>query len=162
MDDLVASLNPSQDDLALREILQRMLDLCRDEDDGDNHLVAAGVFSQCEVLLKAHRYCEGKVAELIAELAKAEENRVPGSGIIPYLIHGLENENRNTIFHHLRAIANLCFDCDISRDAFLKSLGAEKLCSCFHRSLCSKPCDSELLRILSGTTLNLATDNSIY
>jgi hypothetical protein len=40
-------------------------------DDGDNHLVAAGVFSQCEVLLKAHRYCEGKVAELIAELAKA-------------------------------------------------------------------------------------------
>ena len=42
-------------------------------DDGDNHLVAAGVFSQCETLLEAHRYCEGKVAQLIAELAKNGE-----------------------------------------------------------------------------------------
>lgn len=39
-------------------------------DDGGDRLVAAGVFSQCGTLLAAHRCCEGKVAQLIAELAK--------------------------------------------------------------------------------------------
>lgn len=49
---------------------------------------------------------------------------------------------------------------DDSRNAVLKASGAEKLSNCLDSLLRSNGHDAELLRVLCGTTLNLATEHS--
>ncbi|XP_062518909.1 rap1 GTPase-GDP dissociation stimulator 1-like isoform X2 [Corticium candelabrum] len=160
MSEFVASLSLNQDDVTLSKAADSALEFCKEED-GNEQLVAAGVFSQCETLLAADRHCEGKIAQLIAELAKHEDNRIVGgqSGAIQWLVDGLVSSNRNVVCQSLRAVANLCIDCDVSRNFVLKANGPEKLHNCLHSVLHRDSHDDELLRLLAGTSLNLATEH---
>eukprot|EP00118_Oscarella_pearsei_P019378 m.205605 g.205605 ORF g.205605 m.205605 type:complete len:610 (+) comp39661_c0_seq12:637-2466(+) len=150
---------------SLEDALDAMIARSRDEKNYKEKLVASGVLKRCKDLFVNRKEMALKVSALIAELAKEECLRLPAcqSGVIVQLVSLVDPSSAvDVVVNCLRAIANLCFDCDGSRNAVLQAGGPDNLCVTFSHFLSSPFDDDEgqsLIRVFAGTVLNLSNEN---
>ncbi|CAH3189879.1 unnamed protein product [Porites evermanni] len=106
---------------------------------------------------------KAKVLMLIAELAKAEESRVPcvEAGLIITILSLLESEDSNVVLQALRAIGNISYENEQAKSVLLENKGAEKIVKTLgvlEKSFDEKS-DNRVELAACGSMLNVASDD---
>jgi len=111
-----------------------------------------------------------RVAQIVAEVAKIEVMRehCVQSGIIPSLVSALEISSKGELIrtHACRAIGNICFDCNLAREAVGEVGGLNKLLDLMNQfqndenNQLTGDDISKLRRMMTGCLLNLTNTSA--
>uniref|UniRef100_A0A8C7S792 Rap1 GTPase-GDP dissociation stimulator 1 n=1 Tax=Oncorhynchus mykiss TaxID=8022 RepID=A0A8C7S792_ONCMY len=94
-----------------------------------------GVLSLLPTLLAPQSSCTPKVANIIAEVAKNEFMRSPcvEAGLIPPLVQLLHSKDQEVLLQTGRALGNICYDSQSSKEQFASTNIAEELVRLFQK-----------------------------
>uniref|UniRef100_A0A8C1US40 Rap1 GTPase-GDP dissociation stimulator 1 n=1 Tax=Cyprinus carpio TaxID=7962 RepID=A0A8C1US40_CYPCA len=96
-----------------------------------------GVLAMMPALLSAQNSCTPKVANIIAEVAKNEFMRSPcvEAGLIPPLVQLLNCKDQEILLQTGRALGNICYDSQSSKEQFASTNIAEELVRLFRKQV---------------------------
>uniref|UniRef100_A0A8C2K9W6 Rap1 GTPase-GDP dissociation stimulator 1 n=1 Tax=Cyprinus carpio TaxID=7962 RepID=A0A8C2K9W6_CYPCA len=96
-----------------------------------------GVLAMMPALLSAQNSCTPKVANIIAEVAKNEFMRSPcvEAGLIPPLVQLLNSKDQEILLQTGRALGNICYDSQSSKEQFASTNIAEELVRLFRKQV---------------------------
>ncbi|RWS26173.1 rap1 GTPase-GDP dissociation stimulator 1-B-like protein, partial [Leptotrombidium deliense] len=132
-------------------------------------LIDSGFIEFCVDVFENHSTLNNEskriVAEVIAEIAKIENSRIPCSeeGIMKPLIAMLSDSDKKLVMQSCRAIGNVCYDNDIGRKVFADKRGIHELLALMNRLHDEFPQNmnkdagvpnGRLLAVVSGCLLN--------
>uniref|UniRef100_A0A8C5A439 Rap1 GTPase-GDP dissociation stimulator 1 n=1 Tax=Gadus morhua TaxID=8049 RepID=A0A8C5A439_GADMO len=94
-----------------------------------------GVLPSLPALLSSESTCTPKVANIIAEVAKNEFMRGPcvDAGLIPPLVQLLTSPDQELLLQTGRALGNICYDSQSSKEQFASTNIAEELVRLFQK-----------------------------
>uniref|UniRef100_A0A7N4PCM8 Rap1 GTPase-GDP dissociation stimulator 1 n=1 Tax=Sarcophilus harrisii TaxID=9305 RepID=A0A7N4PCM8_SARHA len=100
-------------------------------------LQGSGVLQLFASLLTPHSPCTAKVANIIAEVAKNEFMRLPcvEAGLIPPLVQLLNCKDQELLLQTGRALGNICYDSQSSKEQFAYTNIAEELVKLFKKQI---------------------------
>eukprot|EP00116_Pleurobrachia_bachei_P005417 sb/3465679/ len=116
---------PSVIDQHLAQLLQAV----SIEVQAGNELIEDGILSQLVELLATDR--AEKAAEIIAEMAKSEDNRITfiQQEVIPSLVELVQSSEAHVLRQACRALGNMCFESQTGRQIVLQEKGIPALAS---------------------------------
>uniref|UniRef100_A0A672NA55 Rap1 GTPase-GDP dissociation stimulator 1 n=1 Tax=Sinocyclocheilus grahami TaxID=75366 RepID=A0A672NA55_SINGR len=96
-----------------------------------------GVLAMMPALLSAQNSCTPKVANIIAEMAKNEFMRslCVEAGLIPPLVQLLNSKDQEILLQTGRALGNICYDSQSSKEQFASTNIAEELVRLFRKQV---------------------------
>uniref|UniRef100_A0A8C1DSP0 Rap1 GTPase-GDP dissociation stimulator 1 n=1 Tax=Cyprinus carpio carpio TaxID=630221 RepID=A0A8C1DSP0_CYPCA len=96
-----------------------------------------GVLAMMPALLSAQNSCTPKAANIIAEVAKNEFMRSPcvEAGLIPPLVQLLNCKDQEILLQTGRALGNICYDSQSSKEQFASTNIAEELVRLFRKQV---------------------------
>uniref|UniRef100_A0AAY4DTP4 Rap1 GTPase-GDP dissociation stimulator 1 n=1 Tax=Denticeps clupeoides TaxID=299321 RepID=A0AAY4DTP4_9TELE len=100
-------------------------------------ILEMGVLPQLPALLSSQSSCTPKVANIIAEVAKNEFMRSPcvEAGLIPPLVQLLNCKDQEILLQTGRALGNICYDSQSSKEQFASTNIAEELVRLFRKQV---------------------------
>uniref|UniRef100_A0A8C8MNC6 Rap1 GTPase-GDP dissociation stimulator 1 n=1 Tax=Oncorhynchus tshawytscha TaxID=74940 RepID=A0A8C8MNC6_ONCTS len=109
--------------------------LAHNNADASEKIQEMGVLPLLPTLLAPQSSCTPKVANIIAEVAKNEFMRSPcvEAGLIPPLVQLLHSKDHEVLLQTGRALGNICYDSQSSKEQFASTNIAEELVRLFQR-----------------------------
>uniref|UniRef100_A0A2K5TQP9 Rap1 GTPase-GDP dissociation stimulator 1 n=1 Tax=Macaca fascicularis TaxID=9541 RepID=A0A2K5TQP9_MACFA len=98
---------------------------------------ASGILQLFASLLTPQSSCKAKVANIIAEVAKNEFMRIPcvDAGLISPLVQLLNSKDQEVLLQTGRALGNICYDSQSSKEQFASTNIAEELVKLFKKQI---------------------------
>uniref|UniRef100_A0A673UBM3 Rap1 GTPase-GDP dissociation stimulator 1 n=1 Tax=Suricata suricatta TaxID=37032 RepID=A0A673UBM3_SURSU len=97
----------------------------------------SGILQLFASLLIPQSFCTAKVANIIAEVAKNEFMRIPcvDAGLISPLVQLLNSKDQEVLLQTGRALGNICYDSQSSKEQFASTNIAEELVKLFKKQI---------------------------
>uniref|UniRef100_A0A6I8RZ35 RAP1, GTP-GDP dissociation stimulator 1 n=1 Tax=Xenopus tropicalis TaxID=8364 RepID=A0A6I8RZ35_XENTR len=95
----------------------------------------SGILQLFASILNSESSCSSKVAHIVAEIAKNELMRIPcvEAGLIPPLVQLLHSKDQEVLLQTGRALGNICYDNQSSKEQFASTNVAEEIVKLFKK-----------------------------
>ncbi|XP_064612236.1 rap1 GTPase-GDP dissociation stimulator 1-B-like isoform X1 [Liolophura sinensis] len=151
-------------DCCVETLIQGLTKEDCDSEEAAESLVDDVLYNQLREMLQDDRYNQTNVAQLVAELAKAESLREPfvEQNFVPLLLTLLETNDVAMATQACRALGNICYENDIGRNAVDSLDGVSELLELLKCQLTNEDKDADRLRVIAcGFLLNLTNTHEI-
>ncbi|XP_073896287.1 rap1 GTPase-GDP dissociation stimulator 1 isoform X19 [Macaca fascicularis] len=111
--------------------------LAQNNTETSEKIQASGILQLFASLLTPQSSCKAKVANIIAEVAKNEFMRIPcvDAGLISPLVQLLNSKDQEVLLQTGRALGNICYDSQSSKEQFASTNIAEELVKLFKKQI---------------------------
>uniref|UniRef100_A0A8C9AYT3 Rap1 GTPase-GDP dissociation stimulator 1 n=1 Tax=Prolemur simus TaxID=1328070 RepID=A0A8C9AYT3_PROSS len=111
--------------------------LAQNNTETSEKLQGSGILQLFASLLTPQSPCTAKVANIIAEVAKNEFMRIPcvDAGLISPLVQLLNSKDQEVLLQTGRALGNICYDSQSSKEQFASTNIAEELVKLFKKQI---------------------------
>uniref|UniRef100_A0A8D1QQH7 Rap1 GTPase-GDP dissociation stimulator 1 n=2 Tax=Sus scrofa TaxID=9823 RepID=A0A8D1QQH7_PIG len=111
--------------------------LAQNNTETSEKIQGSGILHLFSSLLIPQSSCTAKVANIIAELAKNEFMRIPcvDAGLISPLVQLLNSKDQEVLLQTGRALGNICYDSQSSKEQFASTNIAEELVKLFKKQI---------------------------
>ncbi|XP_021572739.1 rap1 GTPase-GDP dissociation stimulator 1 isoform X6 [Carlito syrichta] len=111
--------------------------LAQNNTETSEKIQGSGILQLFASLLTPQSSCTAKVANIIAEVAKNEFMRIPcvDAGLISPLVQLLNSKDQEVLLQTGRALGNICYDSQSSKEQFASTSIAEELVKLFKKQI---------------------------
>uniref|UniRef100_A0A8C5VGK6 Rap1 GTPase-GDP dissociation stimulator 1 n=1 Tax=Microcebus murinus TaxID=30608 RepID=A0A8C5VGK6_MICMU len=111
--------------------------LAQNNTETSEKIQGSGILQLFASLLTPQSSCTAKVANIIAEVAKNEFMRIPcvDAGLISPLVQLLNSKDQEVLLQTGRALGNICYDSQSSKEQFASTNIAEELVKLFKKQI---------------------------
>uniref|UniRef100_A0A2K5XX26 Rap1 GTPase-GDP dissociation stimulator 1 n=1 Tax=Mandrillus leucophaeus TaxID=9568 RepID=A0A2K5XX26_MANLE len=111
--------------------------LAQNNTETSEKIQASGILQLFASLLTPQSSCKAKVANIVAEVAKNEFMRIPcvDAGLISPLVQLLNSKDQEVLLQTGRALGNICYDSQSSKEQFASTNIAEELVKLFKKQI---------------------------